>query len=44
MLYTKPLLTYGDLASNGEGFSNVEEIQCGSDPLDSSSRCAKGMP
>ena len=41
ILYTNPLLTVGDLASNGEGFSNVKEIQCSSAPFDSSSRCAK---
>ena len=26
VLYTNPLLTDGDLASDGEGSSNVEEI------------------
>ena len=40
-LYTNPTLTDGDLASDDESFSNAEDVQCSSDLLDSSSRCAK---
>jgi len=34
----------GDEDSDADGFTNAEEIQCGSDPLDSSSKCFKGLP
>ena len=43
ILYTKPLLTDGDSASDGEGFSNVEEVQCSSESADANSRCSKGL-
>ena len=34
----------GDEDYDGDGFTNAEEVQCGSDPVDSSSRCARGLP
>jgi putative hemolysin len=36
----------GSEDSDGDGFTNVEELQCGSDPSDPSSRCKskKGLP
>jgi subtilisin family serine protease len=30
--------------SDGNGLSDGEEVQCGSDPLDPNSRCARGLP
>lgn len=29
---------------DGDGFSNLQEVQCESDPADSSSRCSRGLP
>ena len=34
----------GDEDNDGDGFTNAEEVQCGSDPADSSSRCTRGLP
>jgi PKD repeat protein len=34
----------GDEDNDGDGFTNGEEIQCGSDPIDPSSRCKRGLP
>ena len=34
----------GDEDSDGDGFTNAEELKCESDPADASSRCSKGMP
>ena len=33
----------GDEDSDGDGFTNVEEIKCGSSPADPSSKCSKGL-
>jgi photosystem II stability/assembly factor-like uncharacterized protein len=30
--------------NDGDGLTNAEEVQCSSDPLDSNSKCAKGLP
>ena len=34
----------GDEDSDSDGFSNSQELQCESDPADSSSRCSRGLP
>jgi hypothetical protein len=34
----------GDEDNDGDGFTNIEEVQCASDPGDPSSRCAMGFP
>jgi hypothetical protein len=34
----------GDEDSDGDGFTNVEEIQCGSDPADPNSKCIVFLP
>ena len=34
----------GDEDNDGDGITNVEEVQCASDPGDPSSRCAMGFP
>ena len=34
----------GDEDSDGDGFTNAEELKCESDPADASSRCFKGLP
>jgi hypothetical protein len=34
ILYTISALIDGDLTSDGDGFSNVDEIQCGFDSSD----------
>jgi hypothetical protein len=34
----------GDEDSDGDGFTNAEEIECGSDPGLPSSRCKRGLP
>ena len=44
ILYTNLLLTDGDLASDGEGFSNLDEIQCGFDSSDAKLQCSTGLP
>lgn len=30
--------------TDGDGFSDAEEYRCGSDPLDATSKCSRGMP
>ena len=40
LIGTNPVLADSD----GNGLSDGEEVQCGSDPLDPNSRCAKGLP
>jgi len=34
----------GDEDNDGDGYTNVEEVQCGSDPGDPSRKCVKGLP
>jgi hypothetical protein len=49
---TNPLLTDtdgngtpgGDEDSDGDDFTNAEEVQCGSDPGNPSSKCRRGLP
>ena len=44
ILGTNPALADGYIDNDGDGFSNAEEIQCGSDPVNPSSRCSRGLP
>ena len=44
ILFTDPATPDGDEDYDGDGFTNAEEVQCGSDPADSSSRCTRGLP
>ena len=44
ILYTISALTDGDLTSDGEGFSNLDEIQCGFDSSDAKLQCSTGLP
>jgi hypothetical protein len=34
----------GDEDTDGDGFTNAEEVQCSSDPGDPSSKCRRGLP
>ena len=34
----------GNEDTDGDGFTNVEEIKCGSYPADPNSKCPKGLP
>jgi hypothetical protein len=51
-LFTDPLLADsdgngtpdGDEDYDGDGFTNVEEIQCDSDPGNPNSKCSRGLP
>ena len=52
ILDTKPLLSDtdgngipdGDEDNDGDGFTNIQELQCDSDPIDPYSRCTKALP
>ncbi len=52
ILGTDPVLTDsdgngtpdGDEDNDGDGFTNAEEVQCGSDPIDPESKCGRFLP
>ena len=42
--YFSDLDQIGSGDPDGDGFTNIQEVQCGSDPVDSSSRCTRPLP